>query len=118
MLTENIGSAPQQTIDFSSGGGDGPIGLDETAVARTLNPLISRFSNCVSATTDDNGRGPHGHISVRMRVRNDGQPIAARVGSGGGGTDFVNCARRVAASARFRSFRGGDVIIGWGFDVN
>jgi hypothetical protein len=117
MLPENLGPAPQQTIDFSATG-DGPIGLDETAVSRALNPLLSRFSACVSATTDDNGRGPHGHISVRMRVRNDGHPTAARVSSGGAGSDFVNCARRVAASARFRPFRGSDVLIGWGFDVD
>jgi hypothetical protein len=116
MLPENLGPAPEQTLDMT-GGGEGPIGLEESDVSRGLNPLLGRFSNCAAATSDDN-HGPRGRVTVRVRVRNDGRPTAARVSGGGGPAEFVTCARRVVASARFRSFRGSDVIVGWGFDVD
>jgi hypothetical protein len=99
-------------------GAEGPLGLDETAVSRALNPLLGRLGNCAAATSTDDGRGPSGRVSIRMRVRNDGAPIAARVSGGGGPAEFVTCVRRVVASARFRPFRGPDAMIGWGFDVD
>jgi hypothetical protein len=117
MLPENIGPAPEQTLDMT-GGSEGPIGLSENAVSRALNPLLGRMGNCAAATTDDDGRGPHGRVSIRIRVRNDGQPIAARVSGGGGPPEFITCVRRVVASARFSAFRGSDSIVGWGFDVD
>jgi hypothetical protein len=117
MLPENIGPAPEQTLDMTRGN-EGPIGLSENAVSRALNPLLGRMGNCAAATTDDDGRGPHGRVSIRIRVRNDGQPIAARVSGGGGPPEFVTCVRRVVASARFGAFRGPDSIVSWGFDVD
>jgi len=118
MLTENLGPPPSQTIDLTTTGGDGPIGLDESAVSRALNPLLGRLGNCAAATTDDDGRGPHGRVGIRMRVGNNGRPMAARVSGGGGSSEFVTCVRRVVASARFTTFRGPEQIIGWGFDVD
>ncbi|MBL8681200.1 MAG: hypothetical protein JNK05_18630 [Myxococcales bacterium] len=118
MLTENLGPPPSQTMDLTTTGGDGPMGLDESAVSRALNPLLGRLGNCAAATTDDDGRGPHGRVSIRVRVANSGRPIAARVSGGGGPAEFTTCVRRVIASARFSSFRGPEQIIGWGFDVD
>jgi hypothetical protein len=117
MLPEDLGPPPQQSMDFTSGGA-GPVGLSERDVSRALEPLLTRLGSCAAATTDDDGRGPHGRVSIRMRVRNDGRPLAARVTGGGGPRDFVHCVRRVVASARFPAFRGADEIIGWGFDVD
>jgi hypothetical protein len=118
MLPENIGPPPAQTLDMTGSGGEGPIGLGENDVNRALNPLLGRMGNCAAATTDDDGRGPHGRVSIRVRVRNDGRPIAARVTGGGGSSEFITCVRRVVASARFTAFRGSDSIVGWGFDVD
>ncbi len=117
MLPEDLGPPPEVTYDMGAGG-EGPMGLDEAQVSRGFDPLMGRLGNCAAATTDERGRGPHGRVSVRMRIRNDGRPVAARVSGGGGGADFVTCVRRVVASARFPRFRGPDVIVGWGFDVD
>ncbi len=116
-LPENLGPAPEQTMDLA-GGGEGPIGLQEADVSRGFNPLLGRLSDCAAATTEDDGRGPRGRVSIRVRIRNDGRPIAARVTGGNGPPEFVLCVRRVVASARFRPFRGADEIVGWGFDVD
>ncbi len=118
MLPDNLGPPPQQTLDMTGSGGEGQIGLEERDVNRALNPLLSRMGNCAAATTDDDGRGPHGRVAIRVRVRNDGRPTAARVTGGGGPAEFTTCVRRVVASARFTAFRGSDVIVGWGFDVD
>lgn len=118
MLPENLGPAPEQTLDMTGSGGEGPIGLSENDVNRALNPLLSRMGNCAAATTDDDGRGPHGRVAIRVRVSNNGRPTAARVSGGGGPAEFTTCVRRVVASARFTAFRGSDVIVGWGFDVD
>ncbi|MFO0604851.1 MAG: hypothetical protein U0324_16840 [Polyangiales bacterium] len=117
MLPENLGPAPEVTYDMG-GPGEGPMGLNESQVSRGLDPLLPRLGNCAAATTDDDGRGPHGRVRVRLRIRNDGRPTAAQVSGGGGSAEFVTCVRRVVASARFASFRGPDVIVGWGFDVD
>jgi hypothetical protein len=117
MLPENIGPAPEVNYDMA-GGGDGPLGIAPEQVTRGMNPLMQRLGTCAAATTDDNGRGPHGRVSVRMRIRNDGTPVAARVSGGGGPPEFVTCVRRVVASAHFERFRGPDAIVGWGFDVD
>lgn len=117
VLPEDIGPAPAQTLDMTAGD-QGPIGLSESAVRRALDPLLGRMANCAAATTDENGRGPHGHVSIRIRVRHDGQPIAARVSGGGGPAEFITCVRRVVASARFAAFRGPDAIVNWGFDID
>jgi hypothetical protein len=40
------------------------------------------------------------------------------VSGGGGPPEFLPCVRRVVAAARFEAFRGPDVMVGWGFDVD
>lgn len=117
MLPEAIGPAPEVTYDMG-GGAEGPMGISESQVSRGLDPLLPRLGNCAAATTDDDGRGPHGRVRVRLRIRNDGRPIAAQVSGAGGPPEFVTCVRRVVASARFEGFRGPDAIVGWGFDVD
>jgi hypothetical protein len=117
MLTENLGPPPE--VSYEMGGADeGPTGLSPEQVTRGMNPLMGRFGNCAAATTDEQGNGPHGRVSVRMRIHNDGRPIAARVSGGGGPPEFLPCVRRVVAAARFEAFRGPDVMVGWGFDVD
>jgi hypothetical protein len=81
-----------------------------------MNPLLGRLERCAAATGDD--RGPRGRVSVRLRIRNDGAPLAARCTGGGGPPEFLVCVRRVVASARFAPFRGPDVFASWGFDVD
>ena len=117
MLPENLGPPPEVSYDMGAGG-EGPLGITESQVSQGLDPLLPRFGNCAAATTDDQGHGPHGRVRVRLRIRNDGRPTAATVSSAGGSPEFVTCARRVVASARFESFRGPDAIVGWGFDVD
>lgn len=117
MLPEDLGSAPDVNYDMGAGQ-TGPMGLEPAQISRGLNPLLSRLSVCADATTDDNGRGPHGHITVRLRIHNDGRPVAARVSGGGGPAEFITCARRVIASARFDHFSGPDAMATWGFDVD
>ncbi len=117
MLPENLGPAPEVNYDMG-GAGEGPLGIAPEQVTRGMNPLMGRLGNCAAATTDDQGNGPHGRVSVRLRIRNDGRPIAARVSGGGGPPEFITCVRRVVASARFESFRGPDAMVGWGFDVD
>ncbi len=117
MLTENIGPAPEVSYDMGAGS-EGPMGLSPEQVTRGMNPLMNRLGNCAAATTDERGVGPHGRVSVRLRIHNDGRPIAARVSGGGGPPEFIPCVRRVVASARFDTFHGPDVIVGWGFDVD
>jgi hypothetical protein len=97
---------------------EGPIGISESQVTRRMNPLMDRLGRCAAATTDDHGNGPHGRVSVRLRIHNDGRPMAARVSGGGGTSEFMICVRRVVASARFESFRGPDAMVTWGFDVD
>ncbi len=117
MLTENLGPAPEVNYDMGAAA-EGPMGLSPEQVTRGMNPLMGRLGNCAAATTDDRGNGPHGRVSVRLRIHNDGRPIAARVSGGGGPPEFIPCVRRVVASARFDSFHGPDVLVGWGFDVD
>lgn len=116
MLPEDLGPPPEVSYDMGAGG-EGPMGLTPSQVSRGLDPLMGRLGTCAAATTDDQGRGPHGRVGVRLRIRSDGRPAAARVSGGGGPPEFVTCVRRVVASARFESFRGPDVIVSWGFDV-
>ena len=94
------------------------MGLEPSQVSRALNPLLPRFAACAEYVTRDDGSGPRGRVGLRMRVRPDGHPIAARVSGGGGGQEFVLCVRRVAAAARFSRFEGPDVFVTWGFDVD
>jgi hypothetical protein len=117
MLTDNLGPAPEVNYDMGAGS-EGPMGLSPEQVTRGMNPLMGRLGNCAAATTDDRGNGPHGRVSVRLRIHNDGRPIAARVSGGGGPPEFIPCVRRVVASARFDTFHGPDVMVGWGFDVD
>lgn len=117
-LTEDLGPPPSASFDMTQSQGEGPIGMDPHAVSRGLDPLLPRFSACAAFATDDQGRGPHGRVTVRLRIRNDGQPLAARVSGGGGSSDFVLCVRRVVASARFSRFNGPDAMASWGFDVD
>jgi|GEM_PF-1324378 len=117
MLPENLGPPPEVSYDMAAGSA-GPMGLNESQVSRGLDPLLPRLGNCAAATTDDNGRGPHGRVRVRLRIRSDGRPTAAQVSGGGGPPEFTPCVRRVITSARFDGFRGPDVIVGWGFDVD
>lgn len=117
VLSENLGPPVQQSLDMT-GNTQGPMGMDERAVSRGLNPLLPRLGNCAAATADSHGHGAHGRVSVRMRVTPSGRPIAARVSGGGGSAEFVLCVRRVFASARFGAFNGADAIVGWGFDID
>ncbi|MBL8600995.1 MAG: hypothetical protein JNK72_03630 [Myxococcales bacterium] len=118
MLPENLGPPPAQTLDFGAANGDGPQGLEPAQVRRAMEPLLGRCGACVEATRSDDGRSPRGRVSVRLRVRNDGRPLAAQVSGGGGTAEFVTCVRRVVASARFDRFSGPDVFVTWGFDVD
>lgn len=117
MLPEDLGSAPDVHYDMGAGQ-TGPMGLEPAQITRGMNPLMHRLTVCADATTDDNGRGPRGHVTVRLRIHNDGRPVAARVSGGGGPPEFITCARRVVASARFDHFGGPDVMATWGFDVD
>src|SRR5439155_23923452 len=103
MLSEDLGRPSDATLDLTRGG-SGPMGLEPVQISRGMDPLLGRLSVCADATTDEQGRGPHGRVTVRLRIRPNGTPVAARVGGGGGGSDFVACVRRVVASARFPSF--------------
>lgn len=116
-LPEEMGPPPSTTFDMSQNS-NGPMGLEPSQVSRALNPLLPRFAACAEFATRDDGSGPRGRVNLRMRVRPDGHPTAARVSGGGGGGDFVLCVRRVAAAARFARFEGPDVFITWGFDVD
>lgn len=118
LLPEDLGRAPNIEYDMNAGAGEGPMGLDEGQIARAMNPLLGRLGTCAEATTDDQGRGPRGRVTVRLRIRPDGTPAAARVSGGGGPPEFVTCVRRVVASARFPRFQGPDVMATWGFDVD
>ncbi len=117
MLPENLGPPPSMTLDMGSES-QGPMGLEPAQISRGLDPLLPRFGACAEATTDDQGHGPHGRVTIRLRIRNDGQPIAARVSGGGGSAEFVTCVRRVTAASRFAHFNGPDVFATWGFDVD
>lgn len=117
MLPEDLGPPPSQTMDMGQAS-EGPLGLAPEQISHGFNPLLPRFGACAEATSDDQGHGPHGRVTVRVRIRNDGHPIAARVSGGGGPAEFMPCVRRVAAAARFDRFGGPDVMATWGFDVD
>jgi hypothetical protein len=116
-LPEDLGPPPATTFDMTQAN-DGPMGLEPAQVSRALNPLLPRFAACAEFATRDDGSGPRGRVNLRLRVRPDGSPAAARVAGGNGGPEFVLCVRRVAASARFAHFGGPDVFVTWGFDVD
>ncbi len=120
LLPEDLGRPTNVSMDLTSptGASQGPMGLEPSQISHGLNPLLGRFSRCADATSDDQGHGPHGRVGVRLRIRNDGNPIAARVSGGGGSAEFVTCVRRVVAAARFNRFAGPDVFATWGFDVD
>lgn len=116
-LPEDLGPPPSTTFDMAQGGG-GAVGLEPAQISRGMNPLMARFGACAEFATGDDGSGPRGRVSVRMRIRNDGRPSAARVSGGGGGAEFTLCVRRVVAAARFDRFEGPDIFATWGFDVD
>lgn len=116
-LPEDLGPPPAATFDMTQGGG-GAMGLEPAQITRGMNPLMPRFGACAEFATGDDGSGPRGRVSVRMRIRNDGRPTAARVSGGNGGSDFTLCVRRVVAAARFERFEGPDIFATWGFDVD
>lgn len=116
-LPEDLGPPPATTFDMTQAN-SGPMGLEPAQVSRALNPLLPRFAACAEYATRDDGSGPRGRVNLRLRVRPDGSPAAARVSGGNGGPEFVLCVRRVAASARFAHFGGPDVFVTWGFDVD
>lgn len=116
-LPEDLGPPPATSFDMTQGA-SGPMGLEPAQISRAMNPLMARFGACAEFATRDDGSGPRGRVSVRLRIRNDGRPIAARVSGGGGGPEFVLCVRRVVAAARFDRFEGPDVFANWGFDVD
>lgn len=119
MLPENVERPGGNVeLDLTGHGASGPMGLEPSQISAGLNPLLGRFQNCAAATSDEQGHGPSGRVSVRLRIRNDGTPVAARVSGGGGPAEFLTCARRVVASARFASFSGPEVLASWGFDVH
>jgi outer membrane biosynthesis protein TonB len=118
MLPEDLGRPASVTYDMTGGEPGGPMGLDPGEVARGFRPLMGRLSNCAAATTDESGRGPRGRVTVRLRIRPDGTPAAARVSGGNGPPEFITCVRRVVASARFAPFHGPDAFATWGFDVD
>jgi hypothetical protein len=118
MLPEDLGSRPQMNLDMTHESAQGPMGLEPGQISSGLSPLMSRFQNCAAATSDGAGHGPHGHVSVRMRIRGDGHPTAARVSGGSGPAEFTTCVRRVVAAARFDHFQGPDIFATWGFDVD
>ncbi len=117
MLPEDLGPPPATTYDLG-GGSTGPMGLSPEQVSEGFRPVMARLTTCAAATTDDQGHGPHGRVTVRIRVGGDGRPKAARVSGGGGPLEFLPCVRRVVASARFERFAGPDVFATWGFDVD
>lgn len=116
-LSEDLGPPPAAAFDMTQMA-QGPMGLAPSQVSRALDPLIPRFTACAAYATRDDGSGPRGHVRIRMRVRPDGHPTAARVSGGSGGAEFTLCVRRVAAAARFASFHGPDVFVTWGFDID
>ena len=120
MLPEDLGPPPAVAYDLGAGSAatHGPAGLEPAQISHGMDPLLPRCGACAEATTDDQGHGPHGRVTVRLRIRGDGRPIAARVSGGGGPPEFITCVRRVVASARFDHFGGPDVFATWGFDVN
>jgi hypothetical protein len=119
MLTEAVGRPSGATYDMThASAASGPMGLEPSQIARGMNPLLGRLSRCADATSDDQGHGPRGRVSIRLRIHANGSPAAAQVSGGGGSADFVTCVRRVVASARFDSFAGPDVFATWGFDVD
>ncbi len=118
VLSEDLGPPPSQDFDMTRAAASGRMGLEPAQISRGLDPLLPRLANCAAATVDDNGHGAHGRVTVRLRIRPEGRPSAARVSGGGGSSEFVLCVRRVVASARFASFEGPDVMATWGFDVD
>lgn len=117
VLTDNLGPPPEAHFDMAAGQ-EGPMGLSPEQVRQGLEPLMPRFVACVEWGTDDEGHGPRGRVPVRLRIHNDGRPVAARVSGAGGSAEFVTCVRRVVAAARFDRFAGPDVMATWGFDVD
>lgn len=112
MLPEDVGSAPSMSMDLTQNN-DGPLGIEPSQVSRGMDPLMGRLQVCAAAT-DAQGR-----TSVRLRIRNDGTPTAARVSlSGSASSEFVPCVRRVIASARFGRFNGPDALVSWSFSVD
>lgn len=112
MLPEELGPAPSMQLDLSQSN-EGPLGIEPAQVSRGMDPLMNRLQVCAAAT-DARGR-----VSVRMRIRPDGVPTAARVSlSGGADGEFIPCVRRVVASARFSRFNGPDAIVSWGFSID
>jgi hypothetical protein len=77
MLPENLGPPPSMTLDMGSES-QGPMGLEPAQISRGMDPLLPRFGACAEATTDDQGHGPHGRVTIRLRIRNHG-----RAGLGG-----------------------------------
>jgi hypothetical protein len=117
MLPEDLGRPPGATLDLTRNV-RGPLGLDPAQVTHGMNPLLGRLGACAEATTDDQGHGPRGRVTVRLRVRPSGVPAAARVMGSGGRPEFIACVRRVVASARFPAFEGPDVFATWGFEID
>lgn len=119
MLSENLGPPPETHFDLTEApsADPRPMGLTPGQVTRAMNPLLSRCQGC-AAYVMSLGAEPHGRVTARIRVRNDGHPIAARVTGGGGDPRFITCVRRVVASARFTAFAGPEVFTTWGFDVD
>jgi hypothetical protein len=118
MLPEDLGRPPEVQLDMTGGEASGPMGIDPAAVSRGFAPLLGRLQRCAEGSADEQGNMPHGRITVRLRIRADGTPLAARVSGGGGPAVFIPCVRRVVASARFAPFRGPDAFATWGFDVD
>lgn len=116
-LREDLGPPPETTLDMTQGSAQGPMGLSPSQVSRAMDPLLPRCQAC-AAYAGEQGHEPHGRVTARLRVRNDGHPLAARVSGGGGDPRFILCVRRVVAAARFASFAGPDVFVTWGFDVD
>ena len=111
MLPDDVGHAGAVNFDMTNGSaGSGPIGLDPAQISEGLRPLMPRFTNCAAATSG------HGHVGVRLRIRNTGSAIAAHVTGSPG--EFITCVRRVIASAHFDHFNGPDAFANWGFDVD
>lgn len=112
MLPEDLGAAPSMQMDLTQAN-EGPLGIEPSQVSRGLDPLMGRFQVCAAAT-DAQGR-----VSVRLRIRADGTPLAARVSlNGNAGAEFLPCVRRVVASARFARFNGPDAMVNWGFSID
>jgi hypothetical protein len=116
-LPTDLGPPPSSSFDMTQMN-NGPLGLEPDEITRGMNPLMSRFVACAEWGAQADGAAPRGHVSVRMRVRNDGRPSAARVSGGGGGAEFTLCVRRVVAAAHFARFEGPEVFANWGFDID